>query len=295
MALGAGSIAFVGFNADGNDNIAFVALTGIPAGETIVFEDNEWNGTAFVDTNEGAFSWTASANVVAGSIVKIDNIGTGTISANAGTASSSVAGRGGNRGIGASGETIYAYQGSASAPVFLTAVTNGGYNASNGVLTGTGLTVGVNALDLSTLDADADIAAFTGARSGAATFADYRASINTASNWIAEDGTGDQGTNGTAPDVPFSSTTFTITGGASAIAIASLTVDAGSKSEGETFQFTVTLSGAVATDTIVSLQASGATADLVSVPTTVTIPAGQSTASFTIGSVEDAVAEADEP
>jgi len=294
MALGTGSIAFVGFNADGNDNIAFVALTGISAGETIVFEDNEWNGTAFADTNEGAFSWTATANVAAGSIVKIDNIGAGTISANAGTASSSVSGRGGNRGIGASGETIYAYQGSASAPVFLTAVTNGGFNASNGVLTGTGLTVGVNALDLSTLDADADIAAFTGARSGAATFADYRASINTASNWIAEDGTGDQSTNGTAPDVPFSSTIFTIAGGTSVIAITSLTVDATSKPEGESFVFSVTLSEAVAVDTVVAIAVSGATADVAGVPATVTVLAGQSTASFTIGSVEDTITEADE-
>ena len=35
MALSSGSIAFTGFNADGNDNIAFVALVDIAIGETI--------------------------------------------------------------------------------------------------------------------------------------------------------------------------------------------------------------------------------------------------------------------
>ena len=51
MALSSGSIAFTGFNADGNDNIAFVALVDIAVGETIVFEDNEWTGSAWTDTN----------------------------------------------------------------------------------------------------------------------------------------------------------------------------------------------------------------------------------------------------
>ena len=37
MPLAAGSIAFVGYNADGNDNLAFVALEEIAAGETIYF------------------------------------------------------------------------------------------------------------------------------------------------------------------------------------------------------------------------------------------------------------------
>ena len=45
MALGPGSIAIIGFNADGNDNLAFVVLETITAGQAIFFEDNEWNGT----------------------------------------------------------------------------------------------------------------------------------------------------------------------------------------------------------------------------------------------------------
>ena len=85
MALTTGNIAFVGYNADGNDNIAFVALVDINPNEVIIFEDNEWNGTAWVDTNEGAFSWTATSLVTAGTIVRIDNIGSVTITASTGT------------------------------------------------------------------------------------------------------------------------------------------------------------------------------------------------------------------
>ncbi|QEL24949.1 hypothetical protein FQV39_21910 [Bosea sp. F3-2] len=231
MALSKGSIAFVGFNADGNDNIAFVALTDIPAGETIIFEDNEWNGSAFADTNEGAFSWMATSAVAAGTIVTIDNIGSGTASASSGSVTLPVAGRGSNRGLAAGDETLYAYQGSASAPNFITAVANGGFNSANGALTNTGLTAGVDALDLSTLDDDADIAAFNGARSGASSFEAYRTAINTAANWISQDGSGDQSNDGTAPDVPFSTQSFTMTG-SGAVSIASVTVDAASKPEG---------------------------------------------------------------
>lgn len=53
MALGPGSIAFVGFNADGSDNVAFVALEDLPPGTVIFFQDNEWTGSAF-NTGESA-------------------------------------------------------------------------------------------------------------------------------------------------------------------------------------------------------------------------------------------------
>jgi hypothetical protein len=145
LALNPGDIAFVGFNADGNDNIAFVTLADINPGEIIFFEDNEWNGTAFADTSEGAFSWTATSLVTAGTIVQIDNVGSGTISASTGTAATPVTGRGSNRSVSASGEVIYAYQGTATSPTFLTAIANSGFNTANGTLP-TGLTAGTNGI-----------------------------------------------------------------------------------------------------------------------------------------------------
>lgn len=161
MALTAGNIAFVGFNADGNDNIAFVTLVDINPNEVIIFEDNEWNGTAWNDTNEGAFSWTSNSLISAGTIIRIDNIGSGEITASTGTTTRPVAERGNNRGLSASGEVLYAYQGDGNSPTFITAIANSGFSNTNGLLTNTGLTAGVNALDLSSLAAGgADVAAF---------------------------------------------------------------------------------------------------------------------------------------
>ena len=120
MALGPGSIAFTGFNADGNDNLSFVVLESIAAGTTIHFQDNEWDGTAF-NTGESAFSWTATGAIAAGTVVTIDNIGTGTVSSNLGTV---VFADASNRGLSNSDEIVYAFVGtSATAPTaFLTAV-----------------------------------------------------------------------------------------------------------------------------------------------------------------------------
>jgi hypothetical protein len=222
MPLVAGSIAFVGYNSEGNDDLAFVALEDIAAGEIIYFEDNEWNGSGWVDTNEGAVKWTASTSVAAGTIVRIDNIGIGTITASTGTvvdASLLSPSRGINRGIGAADEIIYAYQGSAASPFFITAIASGGFNNTNGLLTGTGLTAGVNALNLSTLDDDADIAAFNGLRNTQTSFAEYLPIINNPANWIAQDGAGNQSIDSTAPDVPFSSTAFTLNVVASGITL----------------------------------------------------------------------------
>src|SRR5262245_28335854 len=162
MSLGPGSIAFTGFNSDGNDNLSFVSLEAIPSGTTIYFQDNEWNGTSF-NSGESAWSWTAAGDLPAGTIVTIDNIGTGTISTNAGTATFTDSS---NRGIANSDEIVYAFIGtSATTPTaFLTAVTNDTFANGGGSLVNTGLTAGVNAIEFAGADPDTDVAAFTGGR-----------------------------------------------------------------------------------------------------------------------------------
>ncbi|MEI6445398.1 MAG: choice-of-anchor I family protein [Nostocales cyanobacterium ELA583] len=256
MALTTGNIAFVGYNADGNDNIAFVALVDINPNEVIIFEDNEWNGTAWVDTNEGAFSWTATSLVTAGTIVRIDNIGSGTITASTGTvvdASVLSPSRGTNRGIGGGDEIIYAYQGSATSPTFITAIASGGFNATNGLLTNTGLTAGQNALDLSTLDDDADIAAFNGLRNGQTNFAAYLPIINNPTNWIAQDAAGDQSIDSTAPDVPFSSTAFTLSVVASGITLTQTGGTTNVTEGGATDSYTIVLNSQPTADVAIAI------------------------------------------
>jgi hypothetical protein len=75
------------------------------------------------------------------------------------------------------------------------------------VLTGTGLTAGINAI---LIDGDNDVMAYTGARGDQSSFVDYRQIVNSPSNWIVEDGTNDQSANGFAPDVPFDTTSFSV-------------------------------------------------------------------------------------
>ena len=210
MALLPGSIAFIGFNADGNDSLAFVALATLPAGTTIFFSDREWTGSAF-NSSEGGWSWTAPAtDVAAGTVITISDISDQDgvpISANIGTAA-------GGSGLGADNEIVYAYVGpDANTPTaFLTAVANDTFTVDGGTLAGTGLTVGVDALQFSGIDADTDVAAFNGSRGDQADFSAYAAVINNPANWITQDGTGDQSADGVAPDVPFSTESFTIGG-----------------------------------------------------------------------------------
>ncbi len=47
MALLAGDFAFVGYNADGEDDFAIVLLVDVTAVETVYFTDEEWLGSSF--------------------------------------------------------------------------------------------------------------------------------------------------------------------------------------------------------------------------------------------------------
>src|SRR5882757_1664565 len=196
MALGPGSIAFTGFNGDGADSIGFVALEDIPAGTVIYFTDNGWNGTAFA-VNEGRVAWTVTTTVAAGQVVLISNynstplVSTGTIAGS------------GSRDFSGSGEVVYAYVGSAptTPTAFLAALATTVLTGANDTLTGTGLALGATAIQLTS---SIDIAAYTGIRTGGGSFASYAAIVNTAANWVTQDGSGDQSGDGTAPDTPFS-------------------------------------------------------------------------------------------
>jgi len=203
FALNPGDIAFTGFNADGSDNLSFVALTPIPSGTAIHFTDNEWTGSAF-NTGESGFTWTASANITAGTVVTIDNVST-TVTSNLGTI---LYFDPGNKGISNSDEIIYAYQGTTAVPtVFLTALAND--QLTTGATLPPGLTAGVNAIEFITTDVDMDVAAYNGVRSGQVSFADYLPLLNNPAQWITQDGSGEQHADGTPPDAPFATTPFT--------------------------------------------------------------------------------------
>ncbi|MEO9474055.1 MAG: lamin tail domain-containing protein [Cyclobacteriaceae bacterium] len=180
--LGAGDIAFVAFNADGVKDIAFVTLTSITSGTVIYFTDNEWNGTAFNDTNEGELTWTANSDLDAGTVVVLSSVDA-SISANHGVISGS-----GFNPTG-SNEAVFAFVGSDdTTPTSFLAAFSNDLSGSGAVLTGTGLTLGTDAIDFAN---DNDGYAYSGSRSGVADFSDFLTLINNTSNWIDtdEDGT----------------------------------------------------------------------------------------------------------
>jgi predicted extracellular nuclease/2',3'-cyclic-nucleotide 2'-phosphodiesterase (5'-nucleotidase family) len=302
MALTNGSIAFVGFNADGDDGFAFIAVDAIPAGTVIRFSDNEWNGLGVgaggaFNTGEGALTWTNGVtDLPAGTVIELVRISDGGArTANIGAIS------GGNVALGNSGEAVFAFVGtSETAPeTFLAAVTNnnGGFSGAttSGLLAGTGLVAGTSALVLPGTGG-ADVAVYVPA-TGGASFASRDAALaafNAAGNWIAQDASGDQSADGIAPDAPFLTNTplsgvaFTIAAPA-APTLASLTVDAAEKPEGATFTFTATLSAAATADTVVTIAETVGADALTGVPATITVPAGATSASFQAVAAQDTI------
>lgn len=206
MALTAGSIAWVGFNADGSDGFAFVALDDIPAGTIIHFRDDEWNGSQFADEREGLVSWsnTSGATLAAGTVVELLSTSASPAIANVGevTVVRSL-------NLNASDEVLYAYTSTENSTTgtfsFLAALANSGFNDANGSLAQTGLVAGETALDLSVVDAGADVAAYDPAVGGFQ-FADKAsalAAIHHAPHWKTQDAGGNQDNDGIVPDAPF--------------------------------------------------------------------------------------------
>lgn len=203
-----GDLAVVGFNSDGNDDLALVALATIPANTTIYFRDDEWNGTAFADAAESSYGWnTGSAPIAAGTVIIFTNVTNGPTS-NVGTVTRIGTA---NTGISNSGEGIFFYLGTdVNTPTtFLFAVANGAATTSFGSLEGTGLALGTTALLLTN---GTDIGAYKGVRSGLDK-AGYLAAFNLMSNWDLQDASGDQSIDGTAPDLPFNANPFILGAG----------------------------------------------------------------------------------
>ena len=312
VALGLGSIAFTGFNAESpigtalGDSLAFLVIDAIPAGTTIFFTDNEWTGVAF-NGGEGYWSWTAGAGgVAAGAIVTISNIqSTSLIAANTGTATRVTVSGSNAADLSGGGEIVYAYIAATatSAPTFLTAIstttlTNGG------VLTGTGLVAGVNAIEFGSPSDPLDIGAYNGSRSNQATLAGYAGQINNPANWISQTAGGDQSIDGTAPDAPFSTTAFTTAGAETQVV--SFSTATLSQAEGNTgttvFSFTVQRTGGTTgivsfSGLLTSVQATSS--DFVGTPVlpiafSGSIADGQATATVTINVAGDATIEINE-
>ncbi|GLB50453.1 choice-of-anchor I family protein [Neptunitalea lumnitzerae] len=199
--LSPGDMSFIGFNADGNDDVALVTFVDIPANTLIFFCDSEWDGNSF-GTDENDFYWDSGATVIpAGSVITIYEL-SGATNVNYGTITGSPGG------ISASSEALFAYHATTAAPRvpsnFICAVANAA--SAYGDLSNTGLVEGTSAL---TLTEGTDIAEYNGTRTGLDVNG-YQLAINNMANMDLQDGSGSQHNDGTAPDVPFNTTSFVI-------------------------------------------------------------------------------------
>jgi hypothetical protein len=182
-ALTAGDIAFTSYNAD-EDGWALVALADITANTTIFFSDNEYTNAGWNDTNESALQWqTGASTIAAGTVVRFSKIDSATRAATLGSLVNGNLGT--NFGFSNSAETVYAYLGTdaASPTQFLTALVAESGGAT--LLNGTGLSLGSNAVQITT---SADFAEYTGSRTGLASFADYKPLVFNGANWAVDTG-----------------------------------------------------------------------------------------------------------
>jgi len=193
-----GDIAFTGFCADGDDNLAFVAMNDIPSGTTIYLCDSEWNGSAFGDDENDLIWESGAAMIPEGTVVTIDNLDDNP-TCNYGSITF------GETGLSQSGDAMFAYLGTGlrEPTTFLAAVSNIGIGF--GTLSGTGLQAGFTAI---TLTETADIAVYNGPRSGIDKNG-YFAQFNNMANWLIQDTGADNQNDGIAPDLPFNTTPFT--------------------------------------------------------------------------------------
>ncbi len=199
--LSTGDLAFIGINHD----FALVALNPISSGETIYFRDEEWDGTEFNNPNaEGTLQWTTTSSISKGTIITFSDV-SNSAGASTGTISEIVNGFGLSNG----GNSIIVFVGSDedNPTTFITAIatkpTDLDSNAAdNATLNGTGLTLGVTALVLSS---GSDGGAYSGNRNDESSFSSYSSKVNNVANWT------DVGNSGNGESLlPFDSTSFTI-------------------------------------------------------------------------------------
>lgn len=165
-----GDIAIILYNADGEDNIVFVALVDIGEGTEIKFTDNGWKSTGEFRTGEGVNTWTAPAGgITAGTTVNFVTSG--------------------SLNFYAEGDQILAYQGLDSSPSFVYALNNEGAHIWQSDATSTstsalptGLTNGSTAVALNEIDnAVYDCSISSGTK------AELLAAISNYENWSGSD------------------------------------------------------------------------------------------------------------
>jgi hypothetical protein len=194
-------ITFIAFNADAQDDFAFVTLNSINANTTIFFTDNEALNDSAISSGEGILSWTSTSFISSGTVVIVSNAGSNSnISVNHGSIQNS----GGNFNLSASGDALFAYMGPNKDHIshWLAGIENSANQAGN--LAATGLTQSQNFIQFYQ-SSSPDGAYYNGSRTSELSFNGYRSLIYDPLNWQEEVSNG-------SLILPISDSSFTLNG-----------------------------------------------------------------------------------
>jgi len=182
--LNPGDIALIAYQSDDPDQIAFVALAPINAGEVIRFTDDGWLNTNAFRVGEGGIQYTAPVNLPAGTVVSRGNpfTGPGDWAVN-----NADLGSGGFLLAASAGDQIFIFQGAAATPSLIFGLN---YNGSGWVASATSsnttalpptLVDGDTALNLSGAT-ERDNGYYNGTTTGSPE--QLRAAIANPANWV---------------------------------------------------------------------------------------------------------------
>ncbi len=307
--LSPGSIAFVGIQTDAPDAFAFVALTTIPAGDTIHFTDNGWSGTDFFTSEIGGNAkWVNSVETLPGTVIKITDPDDGLILNGIVTGPGTCTGK--LSGISSSGDQVIAWVRISGAKVPIAAITTNfwlpvcntdGVGNANYTCLPSNLTNGVNAICLSVDSAEVitalhdydngffNVSALTGS------VEEIRCAINNISNWTKNN----EPTVAGAPLWPAWNFTFGPSN-TSVFQFQSSVINLFEGGAEEIVSFEITPEAASAQTVTIQLGGAANSSDIITFPPnvngllTLQIPAGSTNAAFSISAVADGIVEGNE-
>jgi hypothetical protein len=186
-----GDIAFIAFNADGDDDLAIVTLADLTANTTIYITDNESDGIGGITSGEGTLTWfTGNTAIKAGTVIIFTDIDNST-NLNFG-ASIGLLSKTGSFNISSSKDGIIAFLGTddSSPTSFIAAIQIGNepdqlglFDADEITLTNTSLVIG-NSILVFDSSASPDGAVYNASRSSQTSYNNYYSLlIDDASNW----------------------------------------------------------------------------------------------------------------
>ncbi|MBA9074765.1 hypothetical protein GGR22_002938 [Flavobacterium gossypii] len=131
QTMAAGDIAFIGYNTSSPEGFAFIALNDLPAGQTLYFTEQGWDGNMWMNTlNEPHLAYVIPAGITCGTVITLVETAPDVLTVTGGGSMTFAQGSSFNL---SAGDQILAYQSTSgvapASPIFISGV-HGDYNSS---------------------------------------------------------------------------------------------------------------------------------------------------------------------